>query len=71
VKISSPIGEYEYRVERVRFHGRRLEVQGSLGQWETTTSFDARDLRKLLRKSMFPLMVASGLVVVTRRLKRV
>jgi hypothetical protein len=71
VKISSPVGEYEYRVERVRLHNRRLEVQGSLGQWQTTTIFDGGDLQKLLRKSLFPLMLVCGLAAVTRRRNRV
>jgi hypothetical protein len=71
VKISSPVGEYEYHVERVRLRDRRLEVVGSLGQWETTTIFDGGDLRKLLRKLMFPLMLVTGLVAVTSRRKRV
>jgi hypothetical protein len=71
VKISSPVGEYEYRVERVRFRDGRLEVQGSLGQWETTTSFDRADLWNLLRKTRIPLMVATALIAVTRRRKRV
>jgi hypothetical protein len=71
VKISSPVGEYEYRVERVRFRNRHLEIQGSLGQWQTTTILDGGDLRKLLRKTVFPLMLVTGLVVVTRRRKRV
>jgi hypothetical protein len=71
VKIVSPVGEFEYRVEGVRLHDRRLEVQGSLGQWETTTIFDAGDLRRLLRKAVFPLLVATGLVAVTHRRNRV
>ncbi len=71
MKISSPVGDYEYRVDRVRFHDGRLEIDGSLGQWKTTTILDASDLRKLLRKSFFPLLVTGGLVAVTRRLRRV
>jgi hypothetical protein len=71
VKISSPIGEYEYRVERLRLHDRRLEVQGSLGQWETTTILDGGDLRKLLRKSAFPFAFIAVLLAVTTRRKRV
>jgi hypothetical protein len=71
VKISSPIGEYDYRVERVAFRGRRLEIVGRLGQWETTTILEPSDLRNLLRNSVIPAILVSGAWVVTRRLRRV
>jgi hypothetical protein len=71
VKINSPVGEYEYHLERVAFRDGRLEVLGRLGQWHTTTIFEAADLSNLLRKSAFPLMLAGGLWAVTRRVRRV
>ena len=71
VKISSPVGEYEYRVEGVRLRDGRLEVLGRLGQWETTTIFEHSDLRKLVRKTLVPLILVIGLATVTRRQKRV
>ena len=71
MKISSPVGEYEYQVERVAFRAGRIEVLGRLGQWETTTILDGSDLRRLLRKAVVPLMFGAGLVAVTRGLKRV
>lgn len=71
VKISSPIGDYDYRVERVTVRAGRLEVLGHLGQWETTTFLEPSDLWKLLRKSAFPALAAGGVWAVTRRLRRV
>jgi hypothetical protein len=71
VKISSPLGDYDYHVERVAFHRGRLEVVGRLGQWQTTTIVEPADLRSLLRKTTFPLLVGGGLVAVTRWLRRV
>ena len=71
MKISSPVGEYEYQVERVAFRAGRVEILGRLGQWETTTILDGSDLRRVLRKSVVPLLLAAGLVAVTRGRKRV
>jgi hypothetical protein len=71
VKISSPIGEYEYRVERVTLHDRHLEVLGRLGEWQTTTIIEPADLVALLRKAGLPLLTVSAVFLVTRRLRRV
>ena len=71
MKISSPVGEYEYHLERLTFSRGRLEVLGRLGQWQTTTILEPADLWNLLRKSAFPLMLTAGLFAVTRRARRV
>ena len=71
MKINSPIGEYDYRVERVSFREGRLEVLGRLGEWETTTVLEPSDLLLLLRKVAVPLVLAGGFFAVTRRLRRV
>jgi hypothetical protein len=71
VKISSPIGEYDYRVERVTLRDRRVEVLGRLGEWQTTTILEPRDLIALVRKTALPLLLAGALFAVTRRLRRV
>jgi hypothetical protein len=71
VKISSPVGEYDYHVEHVTLRDGRLEVIGRLGEWETTTFLDRSDLRNLLRKVAPALMVGSGIWVVTKWLRRV
>jgi hypothetical protein len=71
VKISSPIGEYDYRVERVAFRGGHLEVLGRLGEWQTTTILDASDLAALIRKARVPAALAAALLAVTWRRSRV
>jgi hypothetical protein len=71
VKISSPLGDYDYHVERVAINRGRLEVVGRLGQWQTTTIVEPADLRNLLRKTAFPLLAGGGLIAVTRWLRRV
>lgn len=71
MKISSPLGDYEYHVERVAISQGRLEVVGRLGQWQTTTIVEPADMRNLLRKTAFPLLLGAAAVTVTRRLRRV
>jgi len=43
MRIKSPVGEYDYRITGVRLRGTRLEVDGSLGMWETTMVVGPRD----------------------------
>ena len=71
MKITSPIGEYDYRVEGVAFRHGRLEVAGRLGQWETTTILERSDLLGLLARVAPLLALACGIGLVTRRLRRV
>jgi hypothetical protein len=71
VKIVSPIGEYDYRVDRIAFRRGQLEVAGHLGQWETTTVLEASDLRALGARALPALALVWALCVVTRRRRRV
>jgi hypothetical protein len=48
MRIKSPIGEYDYRVTAVRLGRGGLEVDGSLGQWQTTMVVEPKDLAKAL-----------------------
>jgi hypothetical protein len=71
VRVISPIGAYDYRVERITFRDGQLEVAGRLGQWETTMVLDRSDLRNLLGKAAPVMILGGGLWVVTRWLTRV
>jgi hypothetical protein len=46
MRIKSPVGEYDYRVTAVRVARDGLEVDGSLGMWQTTMVLEPRDLAK-------------------------
>jgi hypothetical protein len=48
MRVKSPIGEYDYRVTAVRLGRDGLEVDGSLGQWQTTMVVEPRNLAKAL-----------------------
>jgi hypothetical protein len=46
MRIKSPVGEYDYRVTGMRLGRNGLEVDGSLGQWQTTMVVEPKDLAK-------------------------
>jgi hypothetical protein len=46
MRIKSPVGEYDYRVTALRLGRAGLEVDGSLGQWQTTMVVEPKDLAK-------------------------
>jgi hypothetical protein len=66
VRVQSPVGEFEFRVKGVRFHRDRIEVTGSLGQWETTTVIDRSDLITLGRRAAPAVAVLAGLLAAGR-----
>jgi hypothetical protein len=43
MRIETPVGEYDYRLTGLRLRGTRLEVDGSLGVWETKMVLGPRD----------------------------
>jgi hypothetical protein len=71
VKVSSPLGDYDYRVERIAFRGGQLEVGGRLGQWETTMVVERSDLLGLARRGAPLAALACAIWIVNRRRKRV
>jgi hypothetical protein len=67
MRIQSPVGEFEYRVTGVRFDRGRIEVAGSLGQWETTMVIEPSDWLAWGRRAA-PLAAALAGLVAARRL---
>ena len=49
MRIKSPVGEYDYRVTALRLRPTGLEVDGALGQWETTMVVEPKDLAPLAK----------------------
>lgn len=43
MRIKSPVGEYDYRITAMRLRGAHVEVDGSLGMWQTTMVLGPRD----------------------------
>ncbi|HEX4718241.1 MAG TPA: hypothetical protein VH300_06910 [Thermoleophilaceae bacterium] len=66
MRVRSPVGEYDYRVTAVRVKRDGIEIDGSLGQWQTTMVVEPKDLAPALRW----LAVAGGLALAAIRLSR-
>jgi hypothetical protein len=70
MKVTSPIGEYDYEVKRIGFNAGRIEVVGSLGQWETTMAIEPSDWLALARRAAPALAVAGALLLAVRAGRR-
>ncbi|HEX6713675.1 MAG TPA: hypothetical protein VF066_09825 [Thermoleophilaceae bacterium] len=55
MRVKSPVGEYDYRVTAVRLGRGGLEVDGSLGQWQTTMVVQPKELAKATAVLAVPL----------------
>lgn len=65
MKVSSPVGDYEYLVKRVRLERGSVVIDGSLGVWETTMSIEPADWAALARRASTPLaVIAAGAAVI-------
>jgi hypothetical protein len=62
MRIKSPVGEYTYRVTAVRLGRGGLEVDGSLGMWETTMVVEPKDVAPVVKG----LAVLAGVALVLR-----
>lgn len=71
MKVTTPLGDYDYRVERVAVCDGRLEVDGRLGEWETTMVVERSDLVELARRVGPALGLLSAAALVTWRHRRV
>jgi hypothetical protein len=54
MRIKSPVGEYDYKVTAVRLGRNGLEVDGSLGQWQTTMVVEPKELAKAAAAILVP-----------------
>ena len=66
MRIKSPVGEYDYEVTALRLGRDGLEVDGRLGQWQTTMVVEPKDLAPLA-KGLGVLAALALAVVVSRR----
>ena len=57
------MGEYDYRVTALRLRRDGMEIDGSLGQWQTTVVLGPRELAR----GLAPLAALLALAVVVSR----
>jgi hypothetical protein len=63
MRIKSPVGEYDYRVTGLRVGRTGVEIDGSLGQWQTTTVLGPGEVAR----GLAPLAALLALAVVVSR----
>jgi hypothetical protein len=71
VKVATPLGDYDYRIERVALRDGGLEVKGRMGEWETTMLVERSDLLEAAKRVGPALVLIGAIAVVTRRRRRV
>ena len=74
MKVSSPVGEFPFHVERLRIQGGRLRIEGAMGAWPSHVEVGPSDVLDLVRlPGIPPLLGAAGAAsaaLVARRLVR-
>lgn len=49
MKVSSPVGEFPFELERLRRHGTHLSLEGRMGAWPAHVEVGPEDGLRLLR----------------------
>ena len=70
MKVTSPVGDYEYIVNEVRLEGGSIVVEGNLGVWETTMSIEPSDWAALGRRAARPAVVLAGIGLAAAGVRR-
>ena len=70
MKVTSPVGDYEYRVQGVRLEGGTIVVAGNLGVWETTMQIEPGDWLKLARTLAKPAAAVTAAALVLGAARR-
>jgi hypothetical protein len=71
VKVATPLGDYDYRIERVALRDGGLEVKGRMGEWETTMTVERSDLVEAGKRVGPGLVLIGAIALVTCRRRRV
>ena len=71
MKVATPLGDYDYRIERVALRDGQLEVTGRMGEWETTMVVERSDLLEAGKRVGPALVLIGAFALVTRRRRRV
>jgi hypothetical protein len=70
MKVTSPVGDFPFTVERIRVEDGRLVVHGRMGAWPSRVELAAADLPALARAAPLPLVgigVGAAAFLILRR----
>lgn len=58
MRVTSPVGDFPYTVERLTWKDRALVVDGRMGTWPARVEIASRDLADVARLARTPITVA-------------
>lgn len=69
MKVTSPVGDFPYEIERVALEQGHLVLLGRMGSWPGRVELELRDAARLASVLRLPLLTAgvAGLVLLARR----
>jgi hypothetical protein len=71
MKVTSPVGDYDYEVRSVALRrDGHIVVAGNLGVWETTMEVEPSDWLRLARRLRRPAAVIAGVAAAGAMLRR-
>ncbi len=71
MKVSSPVGDYDYEVRSVALRrDGHIVVAGNLGVWETTMEVEPSDWVELARRLRRPALAIAGVAATAGLLRR-
>ncbi len=70
MKVTSPVGDFPYTVERLAWRDGTFVVDGRMGTWPARVEIAPRDLGHIARLARAPIMAAGGLAVLALLLFR-
>jgi hypothetical protein len=62
MKVSSPVGDFPFKPERIEFKGGRLVVVGSMGAWPARVEIGLEDIAQLVRLSPPAVLATAGVL---------
>lgn len=72
MRVTSPVGDFPFALDRIAVEERRLVVYGHMGAWPSRVEVGIEDVRDLGRVARTPLLAAGvvlGAAVLSRRLR--
>jgi hypothetical protein len=71
MKVSSPVGDFPFTPESLRYEDGELVVEGAMGAWPAVIRVGPRDVPVILRLVPGPLLGGAALLVSLLLLRRI
>ncbi|KUI27885.1 hypothetical protein [Mycobacterium sp. GA-2829] len=67
MKVTSPVGEFPYVFERIRFEGNHIVAEGRMGTWPARIEVDAADIPAPIRLGAVAASISIAIAVALNR----